>query len=83
MTCSPGVMGGGERMGLEIASLAFSAFAFGFTLCNGIWVFFGPSAQEKRERRKCERSKGDQDMTDIAVEMRDSFFAAAASCSAS
>lgn len=56
--------GGGEDMGLEIASLAFSAFAFGFTLCNGIWVFFGPSAQEKRERRKCERSKGDQDGND-------------------
>lgn len=63
-TCSPGAMEGGERMGLEIASLAFSAFAFGFTLCNGIWVFFGPSAQEKRERRKCERSKGDQDGND-------------------
>lgn len=49
---------------MEVVSLAVSAFAFGFALCNGMWVFFGPSAQEERERRKRERSKRDQNGND-------------------
>ena len=49
---------------MEIVSITFSAFALGFALCNAIWVFFGPSAQEERERRKRERSKCDQNRND-------------------
>lgn len=45
---------------MEIVSIAFSAFALGFALCNAIWVFFGPSAQEERKRRKRERRKRNQ-----------------------
>lgn len=49
---------------MEIVSIAFSAFAIGFALCNVIWVFFGPSAQEECERRKRKRSKRNQNGND-------------------
>lgn len=49
---------------MKIVSITFSAFALGFALCNAIWVFFGRSAQEERERRKRERNKRNQNGKD-------------------
>lgn len=34
---------------LQIFAVAFAAFAFGFSLCNAIWVLFSP--QNKRKNR--------------------------------
>lgn len=45
--------------------LAFSAFAFGFSLCNGIWVFYNLLEWEKRrKRRDSKRSKSNNNRND-------------------
>lgn len=46
----------------QIFAVAFAAFAFGFGLCNAIWVFFSP--QNKRKNRNDKTSKPNHDRQD-------------------
>lgn len=46
----------------KIFAVAFAAFAFGFGLCNAIWVFFSP--QSKRNNRDDETSETDYNRQD-------------------
>ncbi len=59
------VIGGEGKMATaEWFRIMFSGFAFGFALCNVIWVFFSPGCRRKKRGKKADETDDQRDNRD-------------------